>query len=88
MSSSVANGIRSPRQIRNWPRLAAGVVMLAMSGCGVSGARSGPYAPVRIADPQECVPFAFGQPSLFACPGSKVYMARQFQKVPGPAHGA
>jgi hypothetical protein len=64
--------------------LAAGALLLSLSGCSVSTTRygwPGSYAPAGIPNAQNCVPIHFGQPTEFACPGGKVYTAQELKSL-------
>jgi hypothetical protein len=74
-----------------WPGLAAGALVLAISGCSISTTRHGwpgSYAPAGVPNAQDCVPISFGQPTEFACPGGKVYTAQQLKSLREKATGS
>jgi hypothetical protein len=62
--------------------LAAGALLLVLSGCSVSTTRDRSYATASAPNVQDCIPFVFGHPTLFACPGGKVYTEHQLQNLP------
>jgi hypothetical protein len=69
-----------------WRGLAAGALLLALSGCSFSTTRygwPGSYAPAGIPNAQNCVPVSFGQPTEFACPGGKTYTAQKLKSLRG-----
>ncbi len=64
--------------------LAMSALVMILGGCSISTTRHGwpgSYAPAGIPDAQNCVPFSFGQPTEFACPGGKVYTAQKLKAL-------
>ena len=67
-----------------WRWLAATALITSLNGCTISTTRygwPGSYAPAGIPNAQDCVPIHFGQPTDFACPGGKVYTARELKSL-------
>ena len=67
--------------------LVIGALIVSLNGCTISTTRygwPGSYAPAGIPNAQNCVPFSFGQPTEFACPGGKTYTALQLKDLRKP----
>lgn len=73
----------SPGRGRSARALAADALLLVLSGCSVSTTRDRSYAAASAQNVQDCVPFVFGRPTLFGCPGGKAYTVHQLQNLPG-----
>jgi len=82
--ASGTEAMRQPSRNLRWRGLGTCALLLALSGCSISTTRHGwpgDYAPAGIPNAQNCVPFSFGQPTEFACPGGKVYTAQQLKSL-------
>jgi hypothetical protein len=75
---------RGARNFRRRGALGTCALLLTLSGCTISTTNHGwpgSYAPAGTPNAQNCVPFSFGQPTEFACPGGKTYTARQLKEL-------
>jgi hypothetical protein len=75
---------RKKSRLRYISQSLTAAVLLTLTGCTLSTTRHGwpgSYAPAGVPNAQDCVPIHWGQPTDFACPGGKVYSARELKSL-------